>query len=145
MADQTPQSYTNHARYVPAFHFVLAAMLVINLVYTVVHLWRMRTIGAAVGLMMAFAWILLYLYARAFPVTVQDRVIRLEETLRYQRLLPADLQARIGELSRRQIIGLRFASDGELPGLVRKALDEKLSEKAIKQSVQNWRADHLRA
>jgi hypothetical protein len=77
---------------------------------------------------------------------VQDRVIRLEERLRMQRLLPADLQERIGEFAPGQLVALRFASDSELPGLARKVLDDKVAGgKAIKQMVKNWRADYLRA
>jgi hypothetical protein len=89
---------------------------------------------------------ILYWYARAFPITVQDRVIRLEETLRMERLLPADLKPRIGELAVGQFIALRFASDAELADLVRKVLDERIADtKAIKQLVKHWRPDHLRA
>jgi hypothetical protein len=77
---------------------------------------------------------------------VQDRVIRLEERLRYERVLPADLKARSGELNIGQIVSLRFASDAELPALAKKVLDEKLTErKAIKQLVKSWKPDYLRA
>jgi len=77
---------------------------------------------------------------------VQDRVIRLEERLRYERILPADLLARVSELSVGQTVALRFASDAELPGLMRKVLDQKLTNgKGIKMLVMDWRADHLRA
>jgi hypothetical protein len=84
--------------------------------------------------------------ARVFALKVQDRVIRLEERLRMERLLPADLQARIEEFSVPQLVGLRFASDAELPELARKVLDEKVKEaKAIKRMVKSWRGDFLRA
>ncbi len=84
--------------------------------------------------------------ARLFALAVQDRVIRLEERLRYERVLPADLQARCGEFSIGQIVALRFACDAELPALARKVLDDKLTErKAIKQLVKNWKPDYLRA
>ena len=76
----------------------------------------------------------------------QDRVIRLEEQLRYDRLLPVDLKARIGEFSVDQCIALRFACDAELPLLARKVLDDKVTErKAIKKMVTNWKPDYLRA
>ena len=82
--------------------------------------------------------------ARAHSLTAQDRIIRLEEKLRYAALLPPDLLARSQALTVRQIIGLRFASDEELPGLVKRALDENLSEKDIKKSINKWRPDYLR-
>jgi hypothetical protein len=95
---------------------------------------------------MAVALVVLVFSARLFALAVQDRIIRLEERLRYAQVLPADLQARTGELAIEQIVSLRFASDAELPVLTRKVLDEKLTErKAIKQLIQNWKPDYLRA
>ena len=99
-----------------------------------------------IGVLMALALIVGFFSARLFALSVQDRVIRLEERLRYQRLLPADLQLRIEEFTVAQLVSLRFASDAELPALARKVLDEKLNErKAIKQLVKNWKPDYLRA
>jgi uncharacterized protein DUF6526 len=87
-----------------------------------------------------------FLSARLMALSVQDRVIRIEERLRYERLLPADLKPRIGEFTVSQFVSLRFASDAELPALARKVLDEKLNQrKAIKQLVKNWKPDYLRA
>ena len=87
-----------------------------------------------------------FIAARVMALKVQDRVIRLEERLRYERLLPADLKPRIGEFAVEQVVSLRFASDAELPALARKVLDEKMMErKAIKQLVKAWRPDYLRA
>ncbi len=144
MSEKT-QNFGNHARFVPAFHFVLAPLLLANVVYAAVHAWRLQSRGAIMGFALSLGLIVVWFYMRVFAVTVQDRVIRLEESLRYQKVLPADLQARAGSLTLRQIIGLRFASDAELPGLVKRALDENLSEKAIKQAVGSWRGDYLRA
>ena len=142
MSDQ--QSFASHSRYVPGYHFVAPALLLGNLVYAVPHLWRWRTPGAVAYLGMSVALGLMYWYMREFATSNQDRIIRLEETMRLERLLPADLKPRIGELSVRQLIALRFASDTELAGLVRQALDQQLDQKAIKAAVKTWRADHLR-
>jgi hypothetical protein len=87
-----------------------------------------------------------FVTVRLMALSVQDRIIRLEERLRFARLLPADLQPRIGEFTATQLVALRFASDAELPALARKVLDEKLTErKAIKQLIKNWKPDYLRA
>src|SRR5438105_3920947 len=86
------------------------------------------------------------LEARLFALSVQDRVIRLEERLRYERILPEELRWRADELTPSQFISLRFASDDELPALMKKVLDERVTQrKAIKQLIKNWRPDYLRA
>jgi hypothetical protein len=140
-----PQTFANHARYVPLFHFVLATMLVVYLVWTVWQLIKAPSGQRWVDLMMALAFGVFFLYVRQFPVRVQDRVIRLEETLRLQRLAP-DLAKRAAEFSPRQLVGLRFASDEEFPALARKVLEEKVTDTTeIKKLVKVWRPDYLRA
>lgn len=146
MADQ---NYANHARYVPGFHFVTFGILTINLIWSLFRLFwgvpgvpffdRLLNVAVAVALVL-LAW-----YARTFPLRAQDRVIRLEETLRLERLLPADLRPRIGELRTSQLIALRFASDAELPDLARAVLaGEVTAPGEIKKRVRAWRADRLR-
>ena len=141
------QSAAHHGKYVLGFHFIVIPILVFNLgwnVYRLIH--DGLTFHGCLSVLVALAIPLGFLYLRLMSLTVQDRVIRLEERLRMERLLPADLKPRIGEFRTRQLIALRFASDAELPVLARKVLEEQLSDqKAIKQMVQNWRADHLRA
>jgi len=144
MSGQPAQSYGSHRRYVPLYHVVLFALLTLYLGWTAWHVIRRPSVERGVDLMMALAFLVMFTLLRTFPARVQDRVIRLEERGRYQRLLPPDLLARGDELSIRQIVALRFASDAELPGLVRRALDERLGADDIKRAVQDWRADHLR-
>jgi uncharacterized membrane protein YciS (DUF1049 family) len=144
MAEQT---FTNHTKVFPPFHFFVLPVLVINLG---IQIYRMKTFWFSyttiLGVLIALALILGFLSARRFALSVQDRVIRLEERLRYQLLLPADLQPRIEEFAVSQLVALRFASDTELPALARKVLDEKMLErKAIKRLVKNWKPDYLRA
>lgn len=146
MADAAPQQLSNHARYVPGYHFVLSTLLLLVLGWAIVNVARAPGIPTALGLVLAVSLILMYWYMRAFAVRVQDRVIRLEERLRMAALLPAELQWRIPEFTPEQLVALRFASDGELSALARRVLDEKITDaKAIKQLVREWRADHLRA
>ena len=145
MAEQAPQNFANHAKFVPAYHFVAFPLFAVNFFY-----WLYTTVtafswGNLIGLGTATALVILFFVARVMALTVQDRVIRLEERLRMRELLPADLQAHINEFTVDQLVGLRFASDEELPALARKVVDGNLTDrKAIKQLVQHWRADHLR-
>lgn len=130
----------------PGYHFLLSTILLVNLGFAGVALVRGPSAAATVQLAVAIGLVLLFWYARAFAVTVQDRVIRLEETLRMERLLPPDLKPRIAELSRRQFVALRFASDPELPDLVRTVLDERIASlDEIKRRIRVWRPDNLRA
>lgn len=143
----TEQNFANHVKWVPPFHFFVMPVLLLNFgwsIYRLVHLWF--SWDALIQLLTAAALVVLMFSARLFALCVQDRVIRIEERQRMGRLLPEDLKPRIEEFSREQLVALRFASDGELPGLARKVLNEKLTDRtAIKKLVQHWRADHLRA
>ena len=146
MADRVPQTYANHARFVPAYHFVAFFLVLINLVFTVVQIFRGPSATTVVAALAAVVLGLIYWYMRAFVIAVQDRVIRLEMQLRLQRLLPDDLRARLGEITKGQFIALRFASDAEMPALVRKVLDEKITDqKQIKLAIKDWQPDYLRA
>ena len=141
------QSYVNHVKWVPLFHFFVIPVLVLNLVQAIYKSFHLGfSFDRLVGVLTAAALLLLAFQARLFALKVQDRVIRLEERLRMERLLPADLQPRIAEFTPSQLVALRFAGDAELPGLTRKVLTDKIIEgKVIKQMVQNWRGDYLRA
>ncbi len=144
MADQ---NFKNHKKFVPAFHFLVLPVLVINF-GTQVYWWiKLGFIPLHFfTVLLAAALFLGILYGRLFALSVQDRLIRLEEQLRYERQLPEELRWRADELTISQFVSLRFASDDELPLLLRKVLDEKLTErKAIKQLIKNWKPDNLRA
>jgi hypothetical protein len=131
---------------VPAFHFFVAPVFLLNIVWSVVRVVRSFSFGTIISLLVAIALFVLAFTARIFALTVQDRVIRLEMRLRMQQTLPPDLTSRIPEFTVNQLVALRFASDAELPDLARKVLQEKLTErKAIKALVRNWQPDHLRA
>ena len=143
----TEQNFANHVKLVPAFHFFVLPVLVLNFGWAVYRLAHYGYTGdGLINLLTSVAFVLLALNARMFALCVQDRVIRVEERQRLGNLLPDDLKSRIGEFTPKQLVGLRFASDAELPGLARKVLTDKVTDvKAIKQMVQHWRADYLRA
>lgn len=141
-----PQSFENHARWVPMYHFALSAVLVVNLFWSLYQLVRGVSFPSVMGVLMALAFLVMFFYLRTFALAVQDRVIRLEMRLRLEKLLSADLKARIPGLTPDQFISLRFAGDEELPALVREVLEKNITDrKEIKRRVKNWQADHLRA
>jgi hypothetical protein len=140
------QSFENHTKIVPAFHFFVLPVFAINLVWSIYRARHFFSTGTVISVLLAVAFILLALYGRMFALTVQDRVIRLEMQLRLQNALPPDLRARVSEFSVAQLVSMRFASDAELPELARKVLDEHLTDrKVIKKLVKNWQPDFLRA
>lgn len=141
------QNFANHGRFLPPFHFFVIPVMVINFFWSIYRWYASRwSLNGLESVVVAAALVLGFLTARMMALSVQDRVIRLEERLRCERLLPADLKPHIGEFTVSQLVALRFASDAELPALARKVLDEKISErKPIKQLVKNWRADYQRA
>lgn len=140
------QNYGNHRKWVPLYHFVAAGLVLIFFLVSIWRLIKQPSIGQTINLGMAGALILVFFYARATAIAVQDRVIRVEEKLRLRDLAGSELDGRIDEFTTAQLISLRFASDAELPDLARKVLDEKITDRdAIKKMVQNWRPDHARA
>src|SRR5215467_4722114 len=148
------QNFVNHAKFVPAFHLFAGPVLIANLIGAVAqgihlllagHLNSWAVVALVFHVLVASALVVTVFLARIFPLGVQDRVIRLEERLRYQQLLPEDLRSRIGDFTIHQLVSLRFASDAELPTLARKVLDGKINDRrTIKQMIQNWSADNQR-
>lgn len=145
MAEKIPQTYANHTRFHPPFHFFLMPAALVLLVLVAVNAFRHPDVLSSwilvlIGLMMPVTVVI----TRVNPLKVQDRLIRLEERERFDRLLSAALQARVGELNESQIVALRFASDAELPALIEKTIGSKLASKDIKQAIVTWRADTFR-
>jgi len=140
-----PQSYENHTRWHAPFHFFVAPVLLTNVLIAVVQLVRDPGLDRGWWLVVSIALVVLGALTRINPLKVQDRVIRLEESLRYYQLLPEDLAQRAASLTTAQAIALRFASDEELEGLVREVLEGRLTKPdEIKRAVKSWRADTLR-
>ncbi len=141
---QEPQSLKNHARFDPAFHFFLAPLTVFLVIEEIVRLVRNPDWHSIVRVLAAVGAFVAVFKIRLYALKVQDRLIRLEERLRLKELAPAALQGRIGELTENQLIGLRFASDGEVAGLAQQALDGSWNRKQIKQAIRVWRPDNWR-
>lgn len=151
MAEKRPQNFADHTRFDPWFHFFLLPIFAIALVMTLIlffyHFRESDTrdnFHAFLLIVLAFAFLVMLFKIRLYSLKVQDRVIRLEEQLRLNRLLAEPLRSRIPELTEDQLCGLRFASDGEVSNLVERTLNEKLSRADIKKSIQNWRPDYWR-
>jgi Family of unknown function (DUF6526) len=151
MAEKKPQTFANHTRLDPPFHFFLLPFFGLVLLLTLIHFFAHITHGdlrdhvhAFLLIVLAVALVILLLKVRLYALKVQDRVIRLEERLRLTTLLSEPLRSRIPELTEDQLIGLRFASDGEIPKLVERTLNEKLSRADIKKAIQTWRPDYWR-
>jgi hypothetical protein len=142
----TTQTYANHRRYVFMFHGVLFGLLVVTLIGSLVNFYlslgdHQRIYSASLIVVLTFCVLLLFFFCRIFALKAQDRAIRAEENLRHFALTGKLLDP---GLTMRQIIGLRFASDGEFFELAQRAVREHLSEDAIKQAIKNWRADTYR-
>ena len=140
------QNYKNHTRIVPMFHIGVLGIFVVNFLWSVYRLRGGATGQAVMDLLLAIGLLLLALSVRSMILRVQDRLIRLEMRLRLREVLSADLHGTIPALTPRQLIALRFASDAELPALVREVLGGTLAtSKDIKLRIKDWQADYLRA
>ena len=145
MAERT-QNYKNHTAIFPLFHYFVLPILLLNVIVEARHIYYDVSRHNIWTLVLAIGLLALALSARVMAVAVQDRVIRMEMRQRLALCLPADLRLRIGDLTPKQLVALRFASDGEMAELVRDVLAGKLaSQKEIKLRVKDWQADWLRA
>lgn len=143
--DESPQTYENHTRWHALFHFFLTPVLLTNVIVAIVQLVRDPNLDRGWWLVVSVALVVMGALVRLSPLKAQDRIIRLEESLRYYQLLPEDLAVRAASLTTAQTVALRFASDEELEGLVREVLEGRLTKPdEIKRAVKSWRADTLR-
>ena len=143
----TPQNLKNHTRVNPPFHFFILPMLLLNLIFSIyvtIHHWPEHRVLFLWWIVMSIVLFMVAGVSRSQTLRAQDRIIRLEERLRLHALLPAEDRAHINELSIKQLVALRFASDDELPALAHRALTQNLEPKAIKESIVSWRGDYHR-
>ena len=145
MADKT-QTFANHAQYQPMFHFFASPLALIFVVWSLTRLFANPSFDTAYMLVGSLALFGAVAVARLSPLRAQDRLIRLEEQLRYARLLPADLAARAQTaFSPRHYIALRFASDAELAAMVDMVVkNPALTGREIKSQIKTWRPDTFR-
>jgi hypothetical protein len=143
------QSYSNHRRYVTGFHIILLLLLFIVFILAVINMTRLICDGCGdwlyfglMPLLVSVSLLLMFWYIRQFPLTVQDRVIVTEETLRHFMLTGKQLDTR---LTQSQVIALRFAPDEEFLLLAKQAADENMKPDDIKKAIKKWKADHYRA
>ena len=139
-----PQTYANHARLDPAFHFFVAPVLLANVVIRGVVAFHRRDLLTHWDIVVALALLLLAGIARSYALRVQDRVIRMEERIRIAAVASPATLARMDEFTIRQLVALRFAPYAELGALADRALAEQLTNKQIKQAIVNWRPDNDR-
>jgi len=140
------QTYKNHAKFVPLYHYVAAPLLIMNVYWSAKMALRSPNTGTIIAATTAIALVLVAFFARAFALKVQDRVIRLEMRLRLRELLSPALHPRIAEFTAGQMVALRFASDAELPELAQTVLRDRITDrKAIKLMIKNWTPDDHRA
>ncbi len=135
------QSYNNHTRIDPLFHYVAMPLALISLLGSVVHLVIRFSWSAGWMVISSFVLLLALAKIRGYSKKVQDRVIRMEENFRHHILTGASLDAK---LTIGQVIALRFADDDEFPALCKRAAQEKLDAEQIKKAIQVWRADWFR-
>jgi hypothetical protein len=140
----TPQNYQNHTRYDPPYHFFVLMVALAAVPFSLWSLWKQPGLASVAHVIAGCALVVAVLKIRTYPLKVQDRLIRLEERMRLQQLLPEKTRSRIGELTESQLVALRFASDEELPDLVEKVLAGRMESKEIKKTIRNWRPDNFR-
>jgi Family of unknown function (DUF6526) len=144
MAERVPQTFANHTRLDPLFHFFVLPVFGFAAIWSITHFIRHPGLHSAGLFLLLTAAAIAVLKIRLYATRLQDRIIRLEERLRLTALLPEPLRSRIPELTEGQLVALRFASDGECSALVERALGGKTKPADIKKSIQNWRPDYWR-
>jgi len=140
MGEKVPQTFANHTRFDPIFHFFMVPLSTALLIWAIAHLVRHPNHETIAWLAATLLIFLTIFKARSYALKAQDRVIRLEESMRLAKLSAATVPT----LTERQLIALRFASDAELPALAEKAAAGSLTSKQIKQAIQTWRPDYFR-
>ncbi len=139
------QNYSNHRLFVPGYHYFTMLGIIILLIGSIVNLVNTspdNKYSASLLVLSSLLLMFVAFYARSFALKAQDRAIKAEENFRHYLLTKKILP---NQLTVRQIVGLRFASDEEFPTLVEKAIQDEMTESEIKKSIKNWKGDYYRA
>jgi len=144
MAERAAQNLANHVKIDPPFHYFLLPVFAISWILSVVFLVRHPGFLHFWIVVFNTALVVAVIRFRQYALKVQDRVIRLEERLRFATLLPDSMRPQIAKLSEGQLIALRFASDEEVPALVERTVSANLSPADIKKAIKIWRPDYWR-
>ena len=144
MAEKRPQTFSNHAKFDPPFHFVLVPIMMVSFGIAARSAVSNPTFLSLWNVVFVAALVVAVFLIRIYALKVQDRLIRLEERLRLSTVLPEYMRPRISELTEDQLVGLRFASDDELASLFEKTLANNWARKEIKANIRNWRPDYFR-
>ncbi len=140
-----PQNLENHAKFVPLYHFVSFGLIAVYTLWSLYVAVTAFSVGALMSLFLGVGIVFVFFFSRLFPLGVQDRVIRLEERVRLERLLGSERHDAIYGMDTELLIGLRFASDGEVADLFNAIVSEGISDRAeVKKRVKNWRTDNQR-
>ena len=141
----TPQTFANHTRWQPPIHYFVLPVLLINVIWSIVLFVKSPGPTSGWWIVVSLALLMLVFFVRLNPLKAQDRIIRLEERLRYQQILSPALLQQSTALNPGQIIALRFAGDDELEELVGAVLAGKfIKNSEIKRAIKHWRADTFR-
>jgi hypothetical protein len=139
-----PQSFKNHAKFDPPYHFFLTIVSIASVIIAIIYCVHHFCFNSVWLVVVALAAVVALFRMRQYPLKVQDRVIRLEERLRLQALAPAEWHTQIYRLTEDQLIALRFAADDEVVELAKQALEHNLNRKQIKERIKSWRPDNWR-
>ena len=140
-----PQTFANHTRWQPPIHYFVLPVMLINVIWSIVVFVKAPDRNSGWWIVVSLALLVLVFFVRLNPLKAQDRLIRLEERLRYQQVLSPALLQQANALKTGQIIALRFAGDDELEELVAAVLGDKLTKTSeIKRAIKSWRADTFR-
>ena len=140
------QNFKNHAKLVPLFHGLTAALIMTGFIGAIVNCFRAYHNGggrltAGLLFLLFIIVILFFWFIRSFALGAQDRAILAEENLRHFSITGKLFDSR---LTMKQVIALRFANNDEFIALADRAVKENLKPNEIKQAIQYWKADYNR-